>query len=136
MELSPSPTTSSDTWLARAFLRARTLQLFLAFEEAHAVGNPRRRGLVLQVVAEPLQDAPLVIDLVRLAPQAGDTVWRVRTVLPKLGWIVFWLRSPLVHQLTLFLAPLLLAVLAVLQIWRRPADYVPEGHDAARTSGV
>jgi signal peptidase len=66
----------------------------------------------------------------------GDTVWRVRTVLPKLGWIVFWLRSPLVHQLTLFLAPLLLAVLAVLQIWRRPADYVPEGHDAARTSGV
>jgi signal peptidase len=66
----------------------------------------------------------------------GDTVWRVRTVLPKLGWIVFWLRSPLVHQLTLFLAPLLLAVLAVLQVWRRPADYVPEGHDAARTSGV
>lgn len=66
----------------------------------------------------------------------GDTVWRVRTVLPKLGWIVFWLRSPLVHQLTLFLAPLLLAVLAVLQIWRRPADYAPEGQDAARTSSV
>lgn len=66
----------------------------------------------------------------------GDTVWRVRTALPKLGWIVFWLRTPLVHQLTLFLAPLLLAMLAVLQIWRRPADSVPEGHDAPRTSSV
>jgi signal peptidase len=66
----------------------------------------------------------------------GDTVWRVRTVLPKLGWIVFWLRTPLVRQLTLFLAPLLLAALAVLQIWRRPADNAPEEHDAARTSSV
>ena len=66
----------------------------------------------------------------------GDTVWRVRTVLPKLGWIVFWLRLPLVHRLTLFLAPLLLVVLAALQIWRRPAEYAPEGHDAARTSSV
>src|SRR5262249_23131538 len=53
----------------------------------------------------------------------GTTVWRVRSVLPKLGWIVFWLRTPLVHRLTLFLAPLLLALLAVLQIWRRPADH-------------
>jgi signal peptidase I len=63
----------------------------------------------------------------------GTTAWRVRAVLPKLGWIVFWLRSPLVHQLTLFLAPLLLALLAVLQIWRRPAEGAPEGHDAVRT---
>jgi len=63
----------------------------------------------------------------------GTTVWRVRSVLPKLGWIVFWLRTPLVHRLTLFLAPLLLALLAVLQIWRRPADHVPEGHDAVGT---
>lgn len=63
----------------------------------------------------------------------GTTVWRVRGVLPKLGWVVFWLRTPLVHRLTLFLAPLLLALLAVLQIWRRPEGHTPEGHDAVRT---
>lgn len=63
----------------------------------------------------------------------GETVWHVRTVLPKLGWIVFWLRAPLVHQLTVFLAPLLLALLAVLHIWRRPAERRPEGPDAVRT---
>ena len=51
----------------------------------------------------------------------GDTVWRVRTVLPKLGWIVFWLRSPLVHQLTLFLrAP-------VARSAGRLADLAPAG---------
>jgi signal peptidase I len=66
----------------------------------------------------------------------GDTVWRVRRVLPKFGWIVFWLRTPLVHQLTFVLAPMLLAMLAVLQIWRRPAGSNLEGHDAARTSSV
>jgi signal peptidase I len=66
----------------------------------------------------------------------GPTAWRVRAVLPKLGWIVFWLRTPLVHELTLFLAPLLLALLAVLQIWRRPAEPPPEGHDAVRTSSA
>jgi signal peptidase len=63
----------------------------------------------------------------------GETVWHVRTVLPKLGWIVFWLRTPLVHQLTVFLAPLLLALLAVLHIWRRPPERAPEGSDAVRT---
>jgi signal peptidase I len=63
----------------------------------------------------------------------GTTVWHVRTVLPKLGWVVFWLRTPLLHQLTLFLAPLLLALLAVLHIWRRPAESAPERPDALRT---
>lgn len=63
----------------------------------------------------------------------GTTVWRVRAVLPKLGWAVFWFRSPLVHRLTVFLAPLLLALLAVLQIWRRPDQGAPEAPDAVRT---
>jgi signal peptidase len=63
----------------------------------------------------------------------GTTVWHVRAVLPKLGWIVFWLRTPLVHQLTVFLAPLLLALFALLHIWRRPAEPAPEGPDAVRT---
>src|SRR5918911_945136 len=52
----------------------------------------------------------------------GPTAWRVRAVLPKLGWAIFWLRSPLMHELTVLLAPLLLALLCVLQIWSRPAE--------------
>jgi signal peptidase len=63
----------------------------------------------------------------------GTTVWHVRAVLPKLGWIVFWLRTPLVHGVTVILAPLLLALLGVLQIWRRSGEGTLEGHDAART---
>ena len=50
----------------------------------------------------------------------GTTAWRVRAVVPKLGWGVFWFRSPLMHSLTVLLAPLLLALLAVAKIWRRP----------------
>src|SRR3972149_12226549 len=45
------------------------LQLPLAIEDADAVDDPRVRGLVLQIVTEPLKDAPLVIDLVRLLAQ-------------------------------------------------------------------
>src|ERR671928_1524537 len=30
----------------------------------------------------------------------GTTVWRVRGVVPKLGWAIFWFRSPLMHSLT------------------------------------
>lgn len=55
----------------------------------------------------------------------GTTAWRVRAVLPKIGWAVFWFRSPLMHSLTVLLAPLLLALLAVAEIWRRP------GHEEA-----
>ena len=47
----------------------------------------------------------------------GPTVWRVRTVLPKLGWVVFWLRTPLVEKLTVLLAPVLLVLLGFVRIW-------------------
>ena len=50
----------------------------------------------------------------------GPTAWQVRAVVPKLGWAVYWFRSPLVHKLTVMLAPLLLALLGVTRIWRRP----------------
>ena len=62
----------------------------------------------------------------------GTTVWRVRAVLPKLGWAVFWLRAPLVHNLTVLLAPVLLALLGMLQIWRR--DEETETSDGAATA--
>jgi signal peptidase I len=61
----------------------------------------------------------------------GKTIWRVRGVLPKLGWAVFWLRSPLMHSLTVLLAPLLLALLGVLQIWRRPPEPLDDASFAA-----
>ena len=43
-------------------------------------------------------------------------------MLPKVGWAVFWLRTPLLHELTVLLAPLLLALLWVAQIWFRPTE--------------
>jgi signal peptidase len=52
----------------------------------------------------------------------GTTAWQVRAVLPKIGWAIFWFRTPLMHELTVLLAPLLLALLCVLQIWRRPGE--------------
>ncbi len=61
----------------------------------------------------------------------GTTVWRVRGVLPKLGWAVFWFRSPLMHRLTVLFAPLLLALLGVLQIWRRPPEALDDVSAAA-----
>src|SRR5918911_1560037 len=62
----------------------------------------------------------------------GTTVWRVRAVLPKLGWAVFWFRAPLVHNLTVLLAPVLPALLGMLQIWRR--DEETETSDGAATA--
>jgi signal peptidase len=59
----------------------------------------------------------------------GTTAWRVRAVLPKLGWVVFWFRSPLVHSLTVLLAPLLLALIGVIGIWRRPEPATVEALD-------
>jgi len=61
----------------------------------------------------------------------GSTAWQVRAVLPKVGWAIFWLRTPLVHQLTVLLAPLLLALLYVLQIWLRPNEKRTDGLETA-----
>jgi signal peptidase len=50
----------------------------------------------------------------------GSTAWRVRLVVPKLGWMVVWLRDPLVRLLTVFAAPLLFALIALWRIWQEP----------------
>jgi signal peptidase I len=60
----------------------------------------------------------------------GTTAWQVRAVVPKAGWVLFWFRTPLVHTLTVFLAPLLLVLLALLRIWRPTVE--PEKSDVAR----
>src|SRR5437763_9634735 len=57
----------------------------------------------------------------------GTTAWRVRAVLPNLGWAVFWFRSPLVHDVTVMLAPFLLALLGIAQIWRRDEKETLDG---------
>jgi hypothetical protein len=54
----------------------------------------------------------------------------VRAVLPKLGWAVFWLRTPLMHELTVLLAPLLLALLYVMRIWFRPEERIDAAEPA------
>src|SRR5256712_2904232 len=64
----------------------------------------------------------------------GPTAWRVRAVLPKLGWVVFWLRTPLIEKLTVVLAPILLGLLGLLRIWGAEGETAAEEPDAlART---
>jgi signal peptidase len=50
----------------------------------------------------------------------GATVWRARVVVPRAGQAIVWLRQPLVHYLTLFLVPILLALVWIVRIWREP----------------
>ncbi len=53
----------------------------------------------------------------------GDTVWKVRAVLPGAGRAIMVLRSPGFSKLTLFGAPLLLALIWLWDIWRgEPRD--------------
>jgi signal peptidase I len=52
----------------------------------------------------------------------GKTAWRVRLVVPKLGWAIVWLRNPLLRLLTVFLAPIAFLLLALRRIWTDPDD--------------
>ena len=47
----------------------------------------------------------------------GGTAWQVRAVVPKLGWMIVWLRDPLLKLLTVFVAPALFAAVALWRIW-------------------
>ena len=61
----------------------------------------------------------------------GKTAWRVRFVVPKLGWTTVWLRNPLLRLLTVFLAPAAFVLLALRRIWADPDDgEAEEGPDA------
>lgn len=46
--------------------------------------------------------------------------WRVRLTVPYLGYVLAWLRSPLVHVLTMVVAPLMAAVIVLGKIWGAP----------------
>jgi signal peptidase I len=52
----------------------------------------------------------------------GKTAWQVRHVVPKLGWLIVWLRNPLLRLLTVFLAPAAFVLLALRRIWIDPDD--------------
>lgn len=50
----------------------------------------------------------------------GSTAWRVRLVVPKVGFMIVWLRDPLLRLLTVFVAPALFALVALRRIWSEP----------------
>jgi hypothetical protein len=55
---------------------------------------------------------------------------------PKAGWGIVWLRSTRVRRLSVFGAPLLLALLGLWRIWRTPGTGGDnEAPDAARLLG-
>jgi len=49
---------------------------------------------------------------------------------PKLGWLIVWLRDPLLRLLTLFVAPALFVIVALRRIWRRDDDEIEGAPDA------
>jgi signal peptidase len=52
----------------------------------------------------------------------GSSVWTVRATIPYAGWTIVWLRTPLLHKITLFLAPALVVLLLLQLIWRQRED--------------
>ena len=52
----------------------------------------------------------------------GATTWQVRVVVPRLGWLIVWLRSPWLRLLTVFVAPALFVIIALRRIWSRPDE--------------
>jgi signal peptidase I len=50
----------------------------------------------------------------------GPTAWHLRYVVPKLGLLVTWLRSPRMHLLAVVIAPLCLAASWLVRIWSTP----------------
>jgi signal peptidase I len=47
----------------------------------------------------------------------GKTAWRMRTVIPHLGYVVNWLRDPMLQKAAILIAPALLALLVLLEVW-------------------
>jgi signal peptidase len=55
-----------------------------------------------------------------LAQLHGDTVWRVRAVVPELGQAIIALRSPIAHLLLIWIALPLFVLAGAAEIWRKP----------------
>jgi signal peptidase I len=98
--------------------------------ETHRVVRLWRRGG--RVTVETEGDANAHADPWRARLQ-GETVWREVMVIPKIGWAIVWLRDPIVRRLGLYGAPLLLVLIGLFAIWRRPEDDAGEAAAAAIT---
>jgi signal peptidase len=55
----------------------------------------------------------------------GDTAWRVRYTVPGLGQMIHWLRQPLIHKISVFVIPFVLAGVWLVDIWRPEAEDHP-----------
>ncbi|HSZ14642.1 MAG TPA: signal peptidase I [Solirubrobacteraceae bacterium] len=70
----------------------------------------------------------------------GTTAWRMRAVVPDLGYVVNWLRGGSVRTAAIVLAPALLALLVLLEIWGLAGDGRdrPDGEEqgAARSGNL
>ena len=52
----------------------------------------------------------------------GDTAWQVRGVVPQVGTVIQWFRTPVVSQALVYGVPVLLAGWLLLSIWRPAED--------------
>jgi signal peptidase len=65
----------------------------------------------------------------------GDTAWRMVAVIPHLGYVVNFLRSPTLQKAAIFLAPALLALLILSEIWG-VGDGEADSEDGPRRRGA
>ncbi len=73
----------------------------------------------------------------------GRTAWRMRAVVPHLGYVVNWLRSSTLQTAAMYFAPALVALLVLLEIWGlagdrrdRPDPRAHAGHAGPRLEPV
>ena len=84
--------------------------------ESHRIVQILRR--TPQLVVRTKGDANKAIDP-WTARLNGSSVWTVSGSIPYAGWSIVWLRTPLLHKLTLVLAPALAVLLLLQLIWRQ-----------------
>ncbi len=65
-----------------------------------------------------------------------EPAWEVRTAVPGIGHAVLWLRQPVVRQAAVLGAPVLLAVIWLVQIWRRPREELEPAGEASRVDAA
>jgi signal peptidase len=66
----------------------------------------------------------------------GETMWRVRAVIPGLGTAIHWLRRPIVHQIGVLVFPTMLAVSCLISIWRADESDSPTPSDGPVSSPI
>jgi signal peptidase I len=62
----------------------------------------------------------------------GNTAWRMRAVIPHLGYVVNWLRSSTLQRAAIYFAPAMLALLLLWEIWGPAGERRDRPHTRAR----